>query len=248
MKFHRDLQPEAMDDPSLPDRAHRDALDGLGRLNRATGVSGSIYKRLRRYALGDRGPLRILDLATGGGDLPIRWATAAARERIAMRITGIDFSPRAVHYARRQAEHVGADVTFLQRDCLNDRIPTGFDVVTCSLFVHHLNVAQLQRLLSVMQSCSERAVLICDLERTRLNLAAVWFASRVLSRSEVVRSDAIRSVRSAWTREEFCAIAEPTLGRPVRVMALPPCRYLAVIDDAVVKVPEAELTPALQAT
>lgn len=228
-----------MDDPALDPAEHLRALRGLGKLNSTTGVASALFRRLQRYSQEHpERPLRVLDVATGGGDLPIQWARMAARRQIAMQLTGVDVSPRAIDFARDRARAAGVEVGFLCRDCLHQPLPEGFDVLTCSLFCHHLPEDQIVRLLRAMTDAARRAVVVCDLERSRLNLAAVWCASRILSRSPVVHNDATLSVRAALTRSEFRQLAERALSRPVHVESLPPCRFVAVVDDG------AELAPA----
>lgn len=236
-----------MDNPELPEDEHSQALLGLARLNRATRIAPAIYKRIRRYALGHGKPLRVLDLASGSGDIPIDWAKRARREGIALKVTGVDISDHAVRFATEQAARANVDVQFMHLDCLSDRLPSGFDVITAGLFMHHLHDWQISRLLMSMHGSAELAVVICDLERSALNLGLVWFAAHSLSRSGIVHRDAVRSVKAALTRHEFREIAEKALDRPVRISGLPPCRFIATIDDVVETVPEMALA-GMQAT
>lgn len=236
--MERDLQPERMDDPELPPQQHLDALAGLARLNRWTGVSGPIYRRLKHYALALGGRVRVLDVATGSGDLPIDWAKRARGDGITMEITAVDISDVALGLASRKAAAVGVDVRFERRDVLHSRLPGGFDVVTCNLFIHHLDEASIARLLVSMQSAARHAVVICDLERTRANLAAVWLASRLVTRSPIVHEDAVLSIRGALTRQEFAKLASESLDRPVLVRRLPPCRFMAVVEGVAQRVDE----------
>jgi hypothetical protein len=80
------------------------------------------------------------------------------------------------------------------------------------------------------------AILICDLDRSRLNLAMVALASRLVTGSEVVHHDAVASVRNAYTRQEFSALAERALAHPVEVRRLFPCRFLAAVEPLAVPV------------
>jgi len=230
-----------MDDPNLPEFEHLVALAGLARINRATCIAAAMYRQVRRYAQTLGRPVRLLDIATGSGDMPIYWTKRAARDGIEVHCTGLDISHIAVEYAKLQAAKAKCDVQFVQRDVLIDRLPTGFDIVTCGLFIHHLSEPQIVHMLTSMQSAAGHAMIVCDLERSRANLAMVWIASQALSGSRVVHVDAIRSVHAALTREEFRLIAERALDRPIRVVGLPPCRYIATLDEATVAVPEAML-------
>ncbi len=244
--MRRVLQPEEMDDPQLPEEPHRAALYGLARLNRATAIAPVIYRRIRRLALAAKRPVKVLDIATGSGDLPIYWAKRAAREGLAIQCTGIDFSAVAIAVGREEAAKANVSVDFIQRDVLRDRLPTGYDILTCGLFMHHLEIAQIRQLLLSMQSAQQMAMIICDLERSMLNLACVWFAAHSLSRCPIVHRDAVRSVRAALTREEFQRIVEQTLGRTPRISGLPPCRFLATMEEACEVAPEVAALAAIQ--
>lgn len=231
MTLPRSRTPEWMDDPELPEPDHLRALAGLARLNRLSGVSWAIYQQLAKYAkrIGGR-PLRVLDVASGSGDLAIDWAARAARSGLRMRITATDVSGVAIEAIEKGAESRGLDIVGLRRDCVREGLPTGFDVVTCSLFFHHLEDAQAIRLLQSMRASADVAVVICDLERSWLNLALVTLASRLVTRSSVVHHDAVASVRGAYTRYEFERLAERALTHPIEVRPLFPCRFLASID------------------
>lgn len=238
MMFQRDRQPEMMEDPSLPDDEHLCALAGLARLNRISGVARAMYRHLRRHALAQSNrPLCVLDVASGSGDIPITWAKLARREGLKLQLTLLDVHSIAVEEQQRRARRVGLDVLSLQHDCLKSPLPGGFDVVTCSLFMHHLDDHQAFRLLQSMQAATDSALVICDLERTRLNLALVQIGARLLSRSQVVHHDAPVSVRSAFTLDEFKKLAEDALARPVRVQRSFPCRFIASLDEQAI--PEA---------
>jgi 2-polyprenyl-3-methyl-5-hydroxy-6-metoxy-1,4-benzoquinol methylase len=193
-----------------------------------------MYGHLRRVALamGDR-PLCVLDVASGSGDVPIAWARRAKRDGLKLQLTLLDMSSVAVEEQQRRARQLGLDVMSLQHDCLGTPLPAGFDVVTSSLFLHHLDEHQAFKLLQSMQLATENALLICDLERSRMNLALVTVASRLLTRSPVVHHDAARSVRAAYTMEEFRRLADSALARPVRVRRAFPCRFLATFDEPV---------------
>ena len=59
-----------------------------------------------------------------------------------------------------------------------------------------------------MAAAAKRTVVVNDLVRSGLNLALVGAASRLLTRSPVVHTDAVLSVRAALTRTELVAMAK----------------------------------------
>ena len=69
----RNLQAEAMDAPNLPREEHEQALRGLARLNRCSGVAYAMYRRLKRIALTRANQsLHLVDVASGAGDIPVQ--------------------------------------------------------------------------------------------------------------------------------------------------------------------------------
>lgn len=233
MTFPRCRVDEWMDAPDLSEDRHRVALAGLRRLNRLSGISRTLFRRLVRLAatMPAGRPLRVLDVASGGGDLPIDWLRMAARRGLPLAVTALDRSELALKTAAEAAREAGVELGTVRRDCLRDGLPSGFDVVTSSLFMHHLDPPEVSRLIHEMWRVSNRAILICDLERSRTNLALIAAAARVVTRSDVVHFDASASVRAAYTREEFATLLHQTLCFSVPVRRSIPCRFLAVIDQ-----------------
>jgi hypothetical protein len=80
-----------------------------------------------------------------------------------------------------------------------------FDLVSSSLFAHHLEPAELARFAIEALRVSRCAVLINDLVRHPLHLALVY-AGFPLMRSYVSRADGVASVRRAYVPDEMRAI------------------------------------------
>src|SRR5262245_4264942 len=96
----RRLQPELMDDPALPREQHERALADLGRLNRLSRSDAILWPTLERHAraVAPR-PLRVVDVASGGGDILFALEGRARRAGLAIEGIGVDVSPVAVEYA-----------------------------------------------------------------------------------------------------------------------------------------------------
>lgn len=66
-----------MDQPDLSPAKHRAALAGLSRINWFSRSDAIFWPGIARLATNSPVPLRILDVATGAGDVPIRlWKRA----------------------------------------------------------------------------------------------------------------------------------------------------------------------------
>jgi 2-polyprenyl-3-methyl-5-hydroxy-6-metoxy-1,4-benzoquinol methylase len=207
----RNHQSELMDDPSLDDAAHRQALQGLRRINRWSRADAAVWKVIREFGAQSTTakPLTILDIASGGGDLAIRLATLAQRDHISLKIDGCDISPTAIEFAREQAAAAKfANITFHQCNALEQAFPQAkYDIVMCSLFLHHLTQEHSVRLLERMHAAANRLVLIDDLRRTKFGYWLAWLGCRVLTRCSVVHVDGPMSVEGAFTTQEAQSIA-----------------------------------------
>jgi len=211
---------EQMDDPTLEEDLHTQALRGLARLNLLSGTAALFWRPLRRL-LEEHGKLRVLDLACGGGDV-----TLALRRRAgsALEIEGCDKSPTALEHARAQARHQGTSVRFFEHDVLEGELPGGYDLYLCSLFLHHLEEEQAVDLLA--QMARAEALLVHDLARCGPGLFLSRLVPPLITRSRVVHEDSVLSVRNAFTPEEMRAVAERAGLDGARVSRHWPYRFL----------------------
>jgi 2-polyprenyl-3-methyl-5-hydroxy-6-metoxy-1,4-benzoquinol methylase len=219
------VQPEIMDAPGLDADRHRAALRGLARLNTLSGSAGLLWRGLRDLAAPGT-TLHVLDVATGGGDVPIALARRARRAGATLRIRACDVSETALAFARARAGRAGGDVDFFQLDACTHTPPDTYDVVVCSLFLHHLRDEAAVGLLRRLAAVTRRRLLVNDLHRGAVDLALVATAARLVTRSDVVHADAVRSVRAAWTAAELRELACRAGLAGATVRREHPCRLL----------------------
>jgi 2-polyprenyl-3-methyl-5-hydroxy-6-metoxy-1,4-benzoquinol methylase len=220
-------RPEVMDQPGLSPARHAAALRGLARINLLSGSAGILWPPLRDLAreVAPR-PLRVLDFATGGGDVPVRLWRKARREGLDLQIEGCDVSPVAVEHARAAVARSGADVRFFVHDALRDSPPAGYDAAVSSLFLHHLSEEDAVAFLRRLAETAGRLVLVNDLARGWAGYALAYVGTRLLSASPVVHTDGPRSVESAFTSSEALGLAGRAGLRGAAVERRWPCRYL----------------------
>jgi SAM-dependent methyltransferase len=224
----RNRQPEWMDQIGIDAAAHDQALNGLRRINAVSGAVGSLFTPLQALAMerNHSQPLRILDLACGGGDNSLALAERCRKAALAVQVDGCDLSPQAVAIASGHAADRGLNVRFFQADALKDPLPLDYDVMVCSLFLHHLDDAAAVDLLRRMGQSSRHLVLVNDLIRSPLGYGLAWVGCRLLSRSPIVHFDGPVSVQGSFRMDEVLDLAARAGLGGARVQRSWPERYL----------------------
>ena len=206
---HRTVTPEIMDRPDIAEAAHLNALEGLRRINKASKAADRILAPIlamaRRRNL-DR--ISLLDIACGGGDVPIGIATRAKAAGLQIDLTLLDRSATALRGAAESAQLAHIPCRTVQADVSEPWPDLRADVITNSLFLHHLDEpARVIEFLAKAKQTARRQIVISDLRRSRLGYLIAWFGGRILSRSKIVHHDGPVSVRAAWTISEMSAFA-----------------------------------------
>jgi 2-polyprenyl-3-methyl-5-hydroxy-6-metoxy-1,4-benzoquinol methylase len=228
----RQRQPELMDQPGLDERTHRKALAGIQRVNDISRIGYVLWRAIDRVIMERHlESVRVLDIACGGGDLAICLAGHALRRNVDFSADGCDINRTAVAHAKAQAVAANADnVHFFESDALSesfDKSSRGqYDIVMCSLFLHHLEENQAVKILRKMATSVRHAVIIDDLRRTRLGYGLAWIGCRLLTRSPMVHVDGPLSVQGAFTVEEARSLAERAGMQNARIVKHWPQRFL----------------------
>lgn len=217
-----------MDGPGLDPVLHRAALEKLAWFNGLAGGTRTIATELLRIKPAKLGPLRVLDLATGAGDLPMRLMERAERDGVPWIVDGADISSLAVEYARERVarSNLRTQPQFMVMDALRDPLPQGYDVITCSLFLHHLSAPDAIGLLAKMHAAAARAVIVQDLLRSQAGMRLTWLVTRLFSRNPLILEDGPLSVAAAFTLEEAEDLAKRAGLPSAKISRRWPCRWV----------------------
>ena len=177
-------------------------------------------------------PVEILDLATGSGDIPLALVRWAARNGRPLRLTVSDLSVEILAEARRTLADV-PDVTFTVCDARDVPMPVrSFDVVLCSLSLHHFAPDDAVRVLHEMERLSRTGFILNDIRRDVVGYVAAWMASRVATRNQLTRHDMPLSVLRAYTPDELRELLREAGILEARVTTHPLFRMTAVRHKA----------------
>ena len=198
----RVMADEIMDDPGQSEADFSAALDRLETLNRITFAYPPLLRFLDRLVAEEGlASLSLLDVGAGGGDALRAVSRWGAKRGITLDLWGLDRSA----WAGRHAKARGTPANWITSDLFDLPAERRFDVVTCSLFAHHLPDPILVRFLRWLPAHAARRWLILDLHRHWIPWTAVWAGTRAMRMHPMVIHDGPVSimrgfVRSDWTR------------------------------------------------
>lgn len=200
--------PEILDSLTCPAYEVEPSLRDLCRINRWFGGVATTRRLIQRvsFATGCK-RFSVLDVASGFGEVPKIAGKQLARHRITLEVTLLD---RFRSHLLPGNHSVVADALALPF------ADDSFDLVSCSLFAHHLEPEELARFAAEALRVSRYALLINDLIRHPLHLALVY-AGLPLMRSQVSRVDGVASVKRAYSPQEIHAILSAGLATRGRI-------------------------------
>lgn len=212
--------PEWMDRPDNTPAELEGALHDIRSVNRLLGGSKTLVDAILPHLASapPERPLTILDVGTGGADVPVAIAAAAHRLGRSVRIVGIDRDAVTIDLARRAVAGHG-EIELVHADAFTFEAPeASFDLVTASLFLHHFTHDDATRLVSRFRGLARRAVLVNDLERHLVPWAFIAVAARLTRRHAMFVHDAPLSVLRGFTHDELMHVAIDA-GAPLATVA-----------------------------
>jgi ubiquinone/menaquinone biosynthesis C-methylase UbiE len=200
---------ELMDAPLLEGEEIRAALEDLKAVNRWLGGWRVLRTRMARLlAALPPGEYSVIDVGTGGADLPIRLSRWARGRGYRLRVLATDVHPQTVEVARAEVR-ADPDVSVARADALAlEYEDDAFDFGICSTTLHHFDNEAAARVLAELRRVSRRGMIVNDLRRSRLAfLGARLLARTAWRRSRLTRHDGPLSVRRAFTSREMTRLA-----------------------------------------
>ncbi len=199
-------EPELMDRPQPVTPELASDLRNLRKLNRYFGSYRLIEHFLRRW-IQPRSRMRILDLATGSGDIPRLIVDYARTAGADVMVDAVDQQPSTLEIARSLSGDY-PEIEFVEGDVLSFGESGGYDLVLCSLALHHFEEAAAVQLLRRCHDLSRRYILVSDLRRGLLATIGVYVLTALIFREPMTRTDARLSAERAFSFREFRSLAE----------------------------------------
>jgi 2-polyprenyl-3-methyl-5-hydroxy-6-metoxy-1,4-benzoquinol methylase len=197
--------PELMDRPQPVSHELEKDLENLHQLNRWFGSHRLILRFIRRWMQpGSR--LRIVDLATGFGDIPRLIVDLGRKIGAETKIDALDRQRATIEIARSRSANY-PEISFIEADLLTFHPPAQYDVVLCSLVLHHFSNDDAVRVLRRCRELSHKFVLVSDLRRGWLATAGVYLLTALIFCEPMTKYDGRLSASRAFSFRELDELA-----------------------------------------
>lgn len=200
-------RPELLDGPLDPDVLAGNLRD-LARINRWLGGADLSRRAIRELAdaLPPRWDLSVLDVGTGGADIPLDLLRTWGARWPRLAVTAVDARPEVLDGARALRPAIDGEPRLTLEVADGRALPfpdRAFDIAHASLVVHHLEPHEAAGFLAELARVASVAVVVNDLSRAALHWLGAVAIGRCCTGNAYTRHDAPLSVQRAYTVAEL---------------------------------------------
>jgi hypothetical protein len=209
MLENRERIPELMDGDDFDRNLAEASYHFIERTNRLFGGVSSVRDFIRTQLEKNPGekPLHILDLGSGGCDIPLAICRWSHRRGLKINFTCVEKNRHAADHARQRIRAAGlSSIRLVEEDVFSFLGKTSevFDCTTASMLFHHMDEEEIGRLLQALQRAVRGPLFISDLKRSPTAYWGCWLYT--LGSHPGVRMDARTSVRRSFSLPELESI------------------------------------------
>lgn len=188
---------ELFDDPAADAATVVASLKDIARANKYFGGTAAAVSRLDEFFRAAPGgaTLTLLDVGTGGGDIPRAARRRAASRGLRLRVLGLERHLAAARLAARDGT-----ITPLVADA--HALPfraAAVDLVLCSQLLHHFRGPALVSAIAELGRVARLGTVIADLVPNPIAALGIWLVSYPLRFHPVTRRDGFVSVLRGFT-------------------------------------------------
>lgn len=197
---HRSHKKELLDAEGIPFDDIRQNMQELEFINNHLGGHQITLEGFKTLAAGKQA-VSVCEVGCGGGDNLVAIYKWALRNKIKTAFYGIDINPNCIAYAKTTSIVPGCK--FINSDYREARFEVRPDIIFASLFCHHFSNEELIRMMQWMKDNSKTGFFINDLHRNPISYHFIKWATKIFSRSYLVKHDAPLSVLRGFKKQEW---------------------------------------------
>jgi 2-polyprenyl-3-methyl-5-hydroxy-6-metoxy-1,4-benzoquinol methylase len=234
----RSYRKELLDKNHIPFEDIKQNMKELEIINRWLGGHNITIKGIKKILnsnsalLSQTGtPFTVCEIGCGGGDnlkAIDRWL---AKKNIVCHFTGIDIKEECIKYAGENCSGL-KNINWICADYEKVVFEKKPDIIFSSLFCHHFNEKDIEKIINWMKENAAAGFFINDLQRHPVAYYSIKILTSVFSRSYLVKNDAPLSVLRGLTKKEWTAILQHTAAGKYSLQWQWAFRWLLVVNHA----------------
>lgn len=203
-KFRTDTL-ETMDDFAMEGEILRDALDKIAKINQLLGGNQLTLQGVQDLtsSISKSNEIVIVDVGCGNGDMLRTLADFGLKNKLKFQLIGIDANSFTISHAQQLSQNY-PNISYRCEDIFETSFKElKYDIVLCTLILHHFKDKEIVDLLSVFYANSTIGIVINDLQRSAIAYRLFQALCFVFRLNEMSREDGLTSILRGFKKEEL---------------------------------------------
>jgi 2-polyprenyl-3-methyl-5-hydroxy-6-metoxy-1,4-benzoquinol methylase len=207
---YRTDEPETMDDFAMEGEILRDALDKIAKINQLLGGNQLTLRGVQKLlgSISKTATITIVDVGCGNGDMLRSLADYGLKNKLDFQLIGIDANNFTVNHAQQLSRNY-PNISYQCEDIFDENFAKlKYDIVLCTLTLHHFKDNEIIHLLSVFNSNSNIGIVINDLQRSAIAYRLFQALCFVFRLNDMSREDGLISILRGFKKVELIHFSE----------------------------------------
>jgi 2-polyprenyl-3-methyl-5-hydroxy-6-metoxy-1,4-benzoquinol methylase len=194
-----------MDDFAMEGEILRDALDKIAKINQLLGGNQLTLQGVQDLtnSISKSNEIVIADVGCGNGDMLRTLADFGLKNKLKFQLIGIDANSFTISHAQQLSQNY-PNISYRCEDIFETSFKKlKYDIVLCTLTLHHFKDKEIVELLSVFYANSTIGIVINDLQRSAIAYRLFQALCFVFRLNEMSREDGLTSILRGFKKEEL---------------------------------------------
>ena len=201
---------EIMDDFDLEGNKIKDALDKIVKINQLLGGNRLTLQSVKKIIqnLDKKTPITILDIGCGNGDMLRVLAKYGYKNNFNFKLIGVDANLHTIDYAEKLSTDY-YNIEYFSMNIFEEQfVELKYDIVLCTLTLHHFNNDKILELLKILYQNSKLAIVINDLHRSKIAYFLFQMISIIFNLNKMTKHDGLVSILRGFKKSELIDFSE----------------------------------------
>ena len=201
---HRSKEIEIMDDFEMTGDILTKTLRQIAQINHLLGGNSVTLNGIKKILKGHpkNKPITILDLGCGNGDMLRVVAKLGKKMGYTFKLIGVDANLHTIRIAESLSTKY-PEIRYLKQDVLSPEFKElSYDIVLCTLFLHHFTNGEIEKLLSSILKQTNLGIIINDLHRHKLAYYLFKLVALTVN-NPMVKNDGLISILRGFKKQDL---------------------------------------------